>query len=60
VETFVIRIWAPAERDDAPHPHRLRGVVEHIGCGERDTFRGEGELLAFLYADHRLLKEVEE
>jgi hypothetical protein len=60
VETFVIRIWAPAERDDDPDRRRLRGVVEHIGHGERDTFRGEGELLAFLYADHRLRKEVEE
>jgi hypothetical protein len=59
VDTFVIRIWAPTERDDDPDGRRLRGVVEHIGYGERDTFRGEGELLAFLHAEHRLLKEVE-
>ena len=56
----MIRIWTPTERDDDPDRHRLRGVVEHIGYGERDTFRGEGELLAFLHAERRLLKEVEE
>jgi hypothetical protein len=27
VETFVIQILAPGERDDDPDPHRLRGVV---------------------------------
>jgi hypothetical protein len=48
VETFVIRIWTPAERDDDPQRYRLRGLVEHIGSGERDAFRGAGELLAFL------------
>jgi hypothetical protein len=48
VETFVIRIWTPAERNDDPHRYRLRGLVEHVGSGERDAFRGAGELLAFL------------
>lgn len=50
VETFVIRIWTPAERDDDPERYRLRGLVEHVGSGERDAFRGAGELLAFLDA----------
>ncbi len=48
VETFVIRIWTPAEQNDDPQRYRLRGFVEHIGSGERDAFRGAGELLAFL------------
>jgi hypothetical protein len=48
VETFVIRLWTPAERDDDPERHRLRGLVEHVGSGERDAFRGTSELLAFL------------
>ena len=48
VETFVIRIWTPAERDDDPQRYRLRGLVEHVGSGERDAFRGAGELLAIL------------
>ena len=48
VETFVIRIWTPAERDDDPQRYRLRGLVEHVGSGEREAFRGAGELLALL------------
>ena len=50
VETFVIRIWTPAERDDDPERYRLRGLVEHVGSGERDAFRGAGERLAVLEA----------
>lgn len=44
----MIRMWTPAERDDDPERYRLRGVVEHVGTGKRDAFRGAGELLAFL------------
>jgi hypothetical protein len=50
VETFVIRIWTPAERDDDPECSRLRGLVEHVGSAERDAFRSADELLAFLKA----------
>ncbi len=50
VETFVIRIWTPAERDDDPERYRLRGLVEHVGSAERDAFRCADELLAFLKA----------
>jgi hypothetical protein len=48
VETFVIRIWTPAERDDDPDRLRLRGLVQHIGSGEPDAFHGAGELLTLL------------
>jgi hypothetical protein len=49
VETFVIRIWTPA---DGHEPERLllHGFAEHIDSSERTAFRGVGELLAFLEA----------
>jgi hypothetical protein len=50
VETFVIRIWTPAELVDDPERFRLRGLAEHVTSGERRPFRGAGELLAFLEA----------
>jgi hypothetical protein len=31
----------------------LRGVVEHVGSGCRETFTNAGELLAFLHAHHQ-------
>jgi hypothetical protein len=50
VETFVIRLWRPAEPDDDAEHHRLRGVAEHVSTGERQAFRSASELLAFLKA----------
>jgi hypothetical protein len=47
VETFVIRVWTPADRHDPEHAG-LSGLVEHVGPAERRAFRGAGELLAFL------------
>jgi hypothetical protein len=47
VETFVIRIWIPAELDDLER-YRLRGLVEHVGSGGRKAFRDACDLLAFL------------
>jgi hypothetical protein len=49
VETFVIRVWTPAEPD---HGQRgdLHGLVEHVRLGEQRPFDGGGELLAFLAA----------
>lgn len=44
METFVIRVWRPAEGEtDSP----LRGLVEHVR-GERRPFEGPADLLAFL------------
>jgi hypothetical protein len=40
----------PAEQVDDPERFRLRGVIEHVHSGEQRTFRGAGELLAFLEA----------
>lgn len=50
VETFVIRVWTPAECVDDPERFRLRGVAEHVSSGERRAFEGAGELLAFVEA----------
>jgi hypothetical protein len=58
VETFVIRIWISAERDDELERYRLRGLAEHIGSGERRAFRGAGGLLAFL--ENRLQAKAQE
>jgi hypothetical protein len=48
MESFVIRVWTPAEQERIASARDLRGLIEHIGSGERDAFRGAGELLAFL------------
>jgi hypothetical protein len=48
VETFVIRIWKPAETVDDPERFGLRGRVEHVHSGEHRSFRAVWELLAFL------------
>jgi hypothetical protein len=60
VETFVIRIWTPAERDDDLDCYRLRGLAEHIGSGRRKPFVDPRELLEFLGADHRGLPKEDE
>jgi len=47
VDTFVIRLWAPADPaasgDDVPH-----GVARHVGTGRVAPFRDAEELLALL------------
>jgi hypothetical protein len=50
VETFVVRIWTPADEVDDPQRFRLRGRIEHVHSGEQTAFRGAGELLAILEA----------
>src|SRR6185437_3647788 len=47
VETFVIRLWRPAEPEH-DGAGRLRGVVECVRLGEHRPFDGGAELLAFL------------
>jgi hypothetical protein len=50
METFVIRLWTPAEREDAAEPRHLRGIVEQVRVGERGTFEDGSQLLALLRA----------
>jgi hypothetical protein len=48
VETFVVRVWVPAEpRDEAP-PRVLHRLVERVGGGRSRPFVGGESLLAFL------------
>jgi hypothetical protein len=48
METFVIRIWTPAEPEDDPEGVLLRGFAEHVRSSERIIFVGSSELVAFL------------
>jgi len=47
VETFVVRVWLPAE-DDTRATAEMRGFVNHVGSGGSNPFRGIDELLALL------------
>lgn len=50
METYVVRIWRPAETEAAP-PASLRGVVQHIGSLEQHAFVDEEQLLVLLRAN---------
>jgi hypothetical protein len=52
VETFVIQIWNQPPRGNEANGE-LRGYVEHLGSGRRESFRDERALLAFLHAQQR-------
>jgi hypothetical protein len=52
METFVIQIWNQAARRNEANGE-LRGYVEHLGSGRRESFRDERSLLAFLHAEQR-------
>jgi 2-polyprenyl-6-methoxyphenol hydroxylase-like FAD-dependent oxidoreductase len=47
VDTFVIRLWSPADpaadTGDAPH-----GIARHVGTGRAGAFRDGDELIALL------------
>lgn len=46
VDTFVIRLWSPA--DHATPTGDARGVARHVGTGRAAAFRDGEELLALL------------
>ena len=51
METFVLRVWTPAESNEpVVQGYGLRGFVEHVGSGRSDPFRGGDELLALVVA----------
>ena len=50
METFVVRIWVPADADRCPAPEAVRGFVEHARTGATIRFAGPDELLAVLAA----------
>ena len=45
METFVVRVWVPAE-GVAPAP--MRGTVQHVTTGETTPFTDEDELVSLL------------
>jgi hypothetical protein len=50
METFVVRVWTPAETR-ADEDFALHGVVEHVGSSESSPFSGPQELLEALRAE---------
>jgi hypothetical protein len=49
METFVVRIWAPADAADRdPTKTDVHGRVEHVPSGRRATFHGTEELGALI------------
>jgi hypothetical protein len=53
METFVIQIPPRPEANRETGAGDVRGVIEHVGSGRRETFTNASELLAFLHADYR-------
>lgn len=47
METFVVRIWRPADDEIEPVPF-LRGTVDCVRTGTSDSFRRDEELLGLL------------
>jgi hypothetical protein len=40
METFVIRIWAPADKLERDEPGQLQGRLEHVTSGRNVVFHG--------------------
>ena len=49
METFVVRLWVPAE-DEAEAVEPLRGVLELVGSADATPFSGGEQLLELLRA----------
>jgi hypothetical protein len=50
METFVVRVWVPADVETEGPPAGLHGLVEHVPSKRGRTFRGEADLVAFIHA----------
>ncbi len=48
VETFVVRIWQPA---DGPVDTELHGTVEYVRSASSRTFSGRDELMEIIEAE---------
>lgn len=44
METFVIRIWAPADEQERQESTSVKGRLEHVTSGRRVVFHGIEEL----------------
>lgn len=45
MQTFVVRLWTPAQGEIRPEPLALRGIVEHVGFAGPVPFQEREELL---------------
>jgi hypothetical protein len=45
MQTFVVRLWTPAQGEIHPESSVLRGIVEHVGFAEPVPFHEREELL---------------
>ena len=49
MDTFVLRIWAPADvAGPSPESHGTRGTAHHIGSGRSGIFRDDKQLIRLL------------
>ena len=54
METFVVRIWAPADvRERDQRATSLKGRLEHVSSGRRVIFRGADQLGALIVSELR-------
>jgi hypothetical protein len=50
VDTFVVRVWTPAEPEEGGFETELQGVVEHVASGASSRFTRAAELAELLRA----------
>jgi hypothetical protein len=48
MDTFVIRVWMPAEDYGSGDGQAMRGIVEHVADGSLMVFDAPEQLLAFI------------
>jgi hypothetical protein len=48
MDTFVIRIWMPADEPVLDRADGMRGIVEHVSDGSLMMFDAPEQLLAFI------------
>jgi hypothetical protein len=48
MDTFVIRIWVPADEPVLERTEAMRGIVEHVSDGSLMMFDAPDQLLAFI------------
>lgn len=48
MDTFVVRIWLPAEKLAPEQGPDMRGIVEHVADGHLMVFEEPNQFLAFI------------
>jgi hypothetical protein len=51
MDTFVIRVWIPGDREEADAYRQLRGFIEHVGSGSAAVFKDPDELIALIRSE---------